>query len=51
MIHATPHIVISVLGLILAVVIAAVGTRPRQLYSETWRGQAEAASVATRAAR
>ena len=47
MVHAMPHIVISVLGLIFAIVIAAVGTRPHQLYAETWRGQTEAVAVAS----
>jgi hypothetical protein len=51
MIHAMPHIVISVLGLILAIVIAAVGTRPHQLYAETWQGRVEAVSAASAPAR
>ena len=47
MTHAMPHIVVSVLGLILAIVIAAVGTRPHQLYAETWRGQMDTAAAAS----
>ena len=47
MIHAMPHIVVSLLGLILAIVIAAVGTRPHQLYAETWRAQVDTAAVAS----
>lgn len=46
MLHAMPHIVISALGLVLVIVFAAIGTRPHQLYAETWRGQVDAVSSA-----
>ena len=38
-------LVMAVASLALTVFIAVAGTRPHDLYDETWRGQAEAVSV------
>jgi hypothetical protein len=38
-------LVMAMASLAATVFIAVAGARPHQLYDETWRGQAEAASV------
>ncbi|WP_293378316.1 hypothetical protein [Phenylobacterium sp.] len=46
MVHSMPHIVISVVSLVVVIVMAAVGTRPHQMYADSWREPAAAVATA-----